>query len=239
MKSRRRVTALAAVATGSALAAVSMVIAWPSQTEARQDVPTALVGDALNGAPTRPQHTRPRPTSTTPSTAIPSGSTSTKPTSTTTTTKSTSSKPTTTTTTKPKPTTTTAGGQNGQPEELKVVEIVNARRAEAGCGPLRWNDKLATAARKHSKDMADRGYFDHNSPDGRTPWDRIKAEGYTKASGENIAAGQASPEAVMTSWMNSPGHRANILNCKSTEIGVGMHKGGSYRIYWTQTFGTG
>ncbi|WP_218150760.1 CAP domain-containing protein [Actinokineospora terrae] len=238
MKSRRRVTVLAAAATGSALAAISMVMAWPNQTEARQDLPAALVGEPLHGAPSRPHPTRPHPgSSPAPSTSIPTSTTTTTvpvTTTTTTTTKPTTTKP---TTTAPKPTTTTAG--SGQPEELAVVEIVNARRAEAGCGPLRWNDKLATAARKHSQDMAVRGYFDHNSPDGRTPWDRIKAEGYTKASGENIAAGQATPEAVMTGWMNSPGHRANILNCKSTEIGVGMYKGGSYRIYWTQTFGTG
>ncbi|NNJ07404.1 sigma-70 family RNA polymerase sigma factor [Streptomyces sp. PKU-MA01144] len=120
----------------------------------------------------------------------------------------------------------------------QVVALVNAERAKAGCGPVRSNDKLETAARRHSEDMAARGYFDHTSPDGTDPGDRITAAGYQWSTyGENIARGQQSPSSVMTSWMNSPGHRANILNCSFKELGVGIHDG-SGGPWWTQAFGT-
>ena len=85
--------------------------------------------------------------------------------------------------------------------------------------------------------MALRNYFSHTSLDGRSPWDRIEAQGYTAGSGENIAAGQSTPAAVMDAWMKSTGHRANILNCSSRAIGVGIGRGGSYGTYWTQDFG--
>ncbi|MFE0089226.1 sigma-70 family RNA polymerase sigma factor [Streptomyces sp. NPDC058991] len=120
----------------------------------------------------------------------------------------------------------------------QVVALVNAERAEAGCGPVRSNDKLETAARRHSEDMAARGYFDHTSPDGTDPGDRITAAGYRWSTyGENIARGQQSPSSVMDSWMNSPGHRANILNCSFKELGVGIHDA-SGGPWWTQAFGT-
>ncbi|MCZ7456873.1 sigma-70 family RNA polymerase sigma factor [Streptomyces sp. WMMC940] len=120
----------------------------------------------------------------------------------------------------------------------QVVALVNAERAKAGCGPVRSNDKLETAARRHSEDMAARGYFDHTSPDGTDPGDRITAAGYRWSTyGENIARGQQSPSSVMDSWMNSPGHRANILNCSFKELGVGIHDA-SGGPWWTQAFGT-
>ncbi|MEU7581448.1 sigma-70 family RNA polymerase sigma factor [Streptomyces sp. NPDC041068] len=120
----------------------------------------------------------------------------------------------------------------------QVVSLVNAERAKAGCGPVRSNDKLATAAAKHSQDMAARDYFDHTSPDGTDPGDRITAAGYRWSTyGENIARGQQTPASVMDSWMNSSGHRANILNCDFKEMGVGIHNG-SGGPWWTQAFGT-
>ncbi|OLT30785.1 hypothetical protein BJF79_09295 [Actinomadura sp. CNU-125] len=119
----------------------------------------------------------------------------------------------------------------------QVVALVNDARADNGCEPVRSNAKLAQAAQGHSADMAARGYFDHTAPDGDGPGDRITAAGYRwTAYGENIAKGQSSPESVMRSWMNSPGHRANILNCKFDEIGVGVVKAGG--PYWTQAFGS-
>ncbi|QEV16334.1 sigma-70 family RNA polymerase sigma factor [Streptomyces alboniger] len=119
----------------------------------------------------------------------------------------------------------------------QVVALVNTERAKAGCGPVRSNDKLATAAARHSSDMAARDYFDHTSPDGTGPGDRIKAAGYQWSTyGENIARGQRTPAAVMDSWMNSSGHRANILNCDFKELGVGIHNG-SGGPWWTQAFG--
>ncbi|MEU6126730.1 sigma-70 family RNA polymerase sigma factor [Streptomyces sp. NPDC047123] len=120
----------------------------------------------------------------------------------------------------------------------QVVALVNTERAKAGCGPVGSNAKLATAATKHSADMAARDYFDHTSPDGKDPGDRITAAGYRWSTyGENIARGQQTPASVMDSWMNSPGHRANILNCDFKELGVGIHNG-SGGPWWTQAFGT-
>jgi uncharacterized protein YkwD len=119
----------------------------------------------------------------------------------------------------------------------QVVKLVNEQRVDAGCQPLRTDSRLAAAAAEHSEDMAVRDYFDHNTPDGVTPWTRIEDEGYDQPSAENIAAGQPTPDAVVTAWMNSPGHRANILNCDSHASGVGFYRGGSYGYYWTQDFG--
>ncbi|MCD0451916.1 CAP domain-containing protein [Actinocorallia sp. API 0066] len=116
--------------------------------------------------------------------------------------------------------------------EAKVFALTNAERAKAGCPALRADARLVRAARKHSTDMAVNGYFAHDSQDGRSPWDRIKAEGYLDPGAENIAAGYPTPEAVVKGWMNSDGHRANILNCKLKALGVGEHQ-----RYWTQNFG--
>jgi uncharacterized protein YkwD len=121
--------------------------------------------------------------------------------------------------------------------EQQVLDLVNQQRASNGCAALRDDSKLTVAAREHSADMANQGYFDHNSPNGATPWDRIKAAGYADPSAENIAAGQPTPTDVMNAWMNSEGHRANILNCSSKAIGIGFWRGGSYGTYWTQDFG--
>ncbi|MFJ5881590.1 sigma-70 family RNA polymerase sigma factor [Kitasatospora cineracea] len=120
----------------------------------------------------------------------------------------------------------------------QVVDLVNSQRSQAGCGPVRSNAKLALAAQRHSEDMAARNFFDHTNPDGAGPQQRIDAAGYAWSGwGENIARGQKDAAAVMDSWMNSPGHRANILNCKFTELGVGIHLG-SGGPWWTQDFGT-
>ncbi|MEU2155075.1 sigma-70 family RNA polymerase sigma factor [Streptomyces sp. NPDC019396] len=120
----------------------------------------------------------------------------------------------------------------------RVIALVNAERAKAGCGPVSNNGQLASAATNHSDDMADRGFFDHTNPDGEDPGDRITDAGYRWSTyGENIARGQQSPESVMDSWMNSSGHRANILNCSFKELGVGIHNG-SGGPWWTQAFGS-
>ncbi|MEV6400057.1 sigma-70 family RNA polymerase sigma factor [Streptomyces sp. NPDC051907] len=126
-------------------------------------------------------------------------------------------------------------GNSGFAQE--VTQLVNAERAKQGCGPVSGNSQLDTAAQRHSADMAARDYFDHTSPDGTDPGDRIKAAGYQWSTyGENIARGQQSPASVMEGWMNSPGHRANILNCDFKEIGVGKHDA-SGGPWWTQVFG--
>ncbi|MEU6060860.1 sigma-70 family RNA polymerase sigma factor [Streptomyces sp. NPDC047097] len=119
----------------------------------------------------------------------------------------------------------------------QVTALVNTERQRNGCGPVSQNGQLDTAAQRHSEDMAARGYFDHTSPDGTDPGDRITAAGYRWSTyGENIARGQQTPASVMDSWMNSPGHRANILNCSFKEIGIGKHDG-SGGPWWTQVFG--
>ncbi|MDC0769077.1 sigma-70 family RNA polymerase sigma factor [Streptomyces sp. HD] len=119
----------------------------------------------------------------------------------------------------------------------QVVALVNKERSAAGCGPLAEDPLLNKAAQGHSDDMAARDFFDHTNPDGEDPGQRITAAGYNWSTyGENIAQGQQTPEAVMESWMNSPGHRANILNCSFKDIGVGIHNG-SGGPWWTQAFG--
>jgi uncharacterized protein YkwD len=121
----------------------------------------------------------------------------------------------------------------------EVLDLTNAQRAQNGCQALTANATLTSVAQAHSADMAARGFFDHINPDGRSPFDRMSAAGYSYSlAAENIAAGQATPAAVVDAWMNSSGHRANILNCKLTELGVGYATGGSYGTYWTQDFGT-
>ncbi|MFB1049096.1 sigma-70 family RNA polymerase sigma factor [Streptomyces chrestomyceticus] len=128
-------------------------------------------------------------------------------------------------------------GSGGSAFAQQVTALVNSERAKQGCSPVRANDQLVTAARRHSQDMDARNYFDHTSPDGTDPGDRITAAGYRWSTyGENIARGQRSADEVMKSWMNSPGHRANILNCDFKEIGIGTHdtSGGPT---WTQVFG--
>jgi uncharacterized protein YkwD len=123
--------------------------------------------------------------------------------------------------------------------EDQVVTLVNQERAKAGCKALTVDSRLVTAARGHSQDMATRNYFDHNTPEGVTPWTRITNAGYHFSSAaENIASGQTTPASVMNAWMNSSGHRANILNCNLRNIGVGLAYNAKHTPYWTQDFGT-
>ncbi|AUS86785.1 hypothetical protein LBYS11_10760 [Lysinibacillus sp. YS11] len=118
--------------------------------------------------------------------------------------------------------------------EQEVVKLTNAERTKAGLSPLQTDAKLMAAAREKSQDMQTNKYFSHTSPTFGSPFDRMKALGIAyKAAGENIAQGQRSPQEVVQAWMDSPGHRANILNGKFTHIGVGYVKSGNY---WTQQF---
>lgn len=125
--------------------------------------------------------------------------------------------------------------------EAEVLALTNAIRNEAGLEPLRWNVDLADAAEAHSVDMAENDYFSHRSRDGSSVGDRVRDEGYQWSRvAENIAAGQDTPEEVVDAWMNSSGHRANILNPAYEEIGIGWHEeaGDRYGDYWTQVFAT-
>jgi uncharacterized protein YkwD len=118
--------------------------------------------------------------------------------------------------------------------EDQVLALVNIQRASAGCGALSGDAALTSVARAHSADMRDRGFFSHTNPDGLDPFARAAAAGLD-ARAENIAYGQPDPASVMDSWMNSPGHRANILDCSLTRLGVGMAEGAG-GPWWTQLF---
>ncbi|MFS8482718.1 MAG: CAP domain-containing protein [Acidimicrobiia bacterium] len=132
----------------------------------------------------------------------------------------------------PAPTTTTRPPAASPAD--RVVELVNAARAEAGCGPLATDERLARAAQGHADDMAAQGYFSHTSLDGRSFADRVRDAGHPRPGGENIAQGQRSAEEVHEAWMGSPAHRDNILNCDFTAIGVGVNTGA---WTWVQDFG--
>ncbi|MFE5889909.1 CAP domain-containing protein [Streptomyces sp. NPDC056462] len=120
----------------------------------------------------------------------------------------------------------------------EVVDLTNRERARAGLSPLAVDAALGTAAQAYSADMAARAFYSHTSPEGTQPWDRAAAAGSRMRSiGENIACGQRSPGEVVEGWMNSPGHRANILKRDFTHIGIGFAGGGPAGTYWTQLFG--
>lgn len=124
--------------------------------------------------------------------------------------------------------------QEGQAVEQEVVRLVNVERAKAGLPALKTDWELARVAEHKSLDMKNKGYFSHNSPTYGSPFDMIKAYGISyRSAGENIAQGQRSAQQVVTAWMNSSGHRANILNKNYTHIGVGYVADGHY---WTQMF---
>ncbi|GAB1822035.1 CAP domain-containing protein [Herbidospora sp. RD11066] len=143
-----------------------------------------------------------------------------------------SASPSATPTTSPAP---GGGSAVGTAVENEVVRLTNAERAKAGCGALTHDAKLRTAAFNHSADMSAKNYFAHDSADGRKFSDRIKQAGFSfRAAGENIAKGYQTAAQVVQGWMDSPGHKANILNCTYTHIGVGHVVAGG--PYWTQDF---
>jgi uncharacterized protein, YkwD family len=121
--------------------------------------------------------------------------------------------------------------------ENEVIRLVNVERSKAGLGALQANWQLSRIARYKSQDMINKNYFSHMSPTYGSPFKMIETFGIRfSAAGENIAMGQRTPSEVMVSWMNSPGHRSNILSPAYTQIGVGLAKDASGRCYWTQQF---
>ena len=118
--------------------------------------------------------------------------------------------------------------------EQEVIRLVNVQRAQNGLKPLTENWELSRVARYKSQDMVDNRYFSHTSPTYGSPFQMIRNFGISfRSAGENIAYGQRTPQAVVNAWMNSSGHRANILNASYTQIGVGYVADGNY---WTQMF---
>lgn len=138
--------------------------------------------------------------------------------------------------------------------DQQVIDLVNQQRQQHGCAALTRSAQLSSAATAHSQDMALHDLFSHTGSDGSTMVSRAVAAGYNYSMlAENLAAGAATAEEVVAGWMNSPGHRANILNCDLRELGVGYYVqmddqsnvrldngqiSGPYRYYWTQDFGS-
>jgi len=122
--------------------------------------------------------------------------------------------------------------------ETEAFRLLNQDRVKHGLSELQCDDDLLIVARLHCKDMDERQYFAHTNPDGEQPWDRMNRFGIRGWSlvGENIAMGQRTPQEVQTAWMNSPGHRANILTADFTHVGVALYQREGGRTYWTQLF---
>lgn len=133
--------------------------------------------------------------------------------------------------------TDTAERADATKQAKEVLELVNKERAKVGAKPLTLSSSLTNIATIKAKDMSDKGYFDHTSPTYGSPFDMLKRFGVQySAAGENIAAGQKDANEVMDSWMNSSGHRANILKAEYEQIGIGYVEGGQYGTYWVQLF---
>ncbi len=119
----------------------------------------------------------------------------------------------------------------------EINDLVNVERVNGGCAPLKVNAQITEAAREHSEYMARTGSFSHTGKGGSRFIARVKATGYGQPSAENIAWGYRDAAAVVDGWMNSPGHRANILNCASKSVGVGAVFAANGTPYYTQDFG--
>ncbi|WP_328302669.1 sigma-70 family RNA polymerase sigma factor [Streptomyces sp. NBC_00435] len=228
-RGRRRVIGGAVLAACVAGGGLTYLATRPGAVS--PEVPPATLAAPGAGASLPPESPSPTPSpsmSASPSSS-PSGSASPSPT------------PTPSATPKPSPKSTPpkdpAPAPQGGGAAAQVIALVNSERAAAGCGPLKEDAQLRTAAQGHSDDMARRDFFAHTNPDGADPGKRTTAAGYRWSTyGENIARGQQTPAQVMDTWMKSQGHRENILNCAFKDIGVGIHQGPG-GPWWTQNFG--
>lgn len=130
-----------------------------------------------------------------------------------------------------------SSGSATSQQAQEVLQLVNAERNKMGLKSLTLSINLTSIANTKAKDMAVNNYFSHTSPTYGTPFEMLQHFGVSyRSAGENIAAGQRSATEVMNAWMNSSGHRANILNSSYTELGVGYYAGGSYGTEWVQLF---
>jgi uncharacterized protein YkwD len=235
--SRRPVVpVLAALLVGATTAATATVMAGPTDalTGERADVAASSFTQVQwPGGGARPTQTRPAAPAPTPTRSDPAPTTTTEPPS------PPPAPPPPTTTQPPAPTVEPPPPlppvePPAAPVVEAVVALVNTARTAEGCDPLRVDNRLTTAAQLHSEDMSRRNYFSHTTPEGLTFDKRIEEAGYPRPGAENLARGQQTPEDVMEGWMNSDGHRRNILNCELKTIGVGLEVDG---FYWTQDFG--
>lgn len=141
------------------------------------------------------------------------------------------------------PSTSTPGSTPGSDFVAQVLNLTNSFRQQNGLQPLSYSDRLSVAAQTYSQSMATQDFFAHAGLDGSTPQIRGTSAGYKGGIGENIAAGYATPNDVVQAWINSPGHRANLLNPSYRDIGIGYYNlpndpgNLNYQYYWTQDFG--
>ncbi|GLW35750.1 CAP domain-containing protein [Actinoplanes regularis] len=150
---------------------------------------------------------------------------------------STPSQPTPSQPTPSRPTPSAPAGSSEQAVQTEINRLVNVQRTSNGCAALTVNDQLTAAARGHSAWMAQTGTMSHTGSGGSTFSDRVKAAGYAQPSAENVAMGQRTAAEVVNGWMNSSGHRKNILNCQSKAVGVGVVHAANGTPYYTQDFG--
>jgi uncharacterized protein YkwD len=228
---------LAVVGAGAALLPASFTGSGTA-AELPEAAVAALVPGAGGGAPGTGAA---RPSGAPPSAAVPPSSAAPKPAPSKTATKKPAAKKVTPTKTPTRKPTTSAPkvGAGLAAQETEVIRLVNVERGEAGCGSVKLNTKLRAAMRLHVQELGTHGdlYISHVSDDGRDFVARAKEQGYNDPGGENVARGQRDAADVMTSWMNSDGHRANILNCSFKAIGVGAVRGVDGSIVWGQIFG--
>ena len=192
----------------------------PSKPESTPNNPSTTPQQKPESTPSTPSTTPQQKPESTPST--PSTTPQQKP-------ESTPSKP--STTPEQKPSTDFSSYQQ------QVLDLVNAERTKRGISALTLDSNLSSVATKKSQDMVNKNYFDHTSPTYGSPFDMMKQFGISyRTAGENIAKGQKTPQEVVTAWMNSEGHRKNILNPNFTNLGVGIAKDSKGTTYWTQMF---
>lgn len=143
----------------------------------------------------------------------------------------------------PSPTASPPPARESAARVRRLLELTDAFRVESGLAPLQLDARLTAAAQSYAEKMAREGFFDHASPDGSTPVDRLIRAGYHGSTwGENLAAGYSTPEATLEAWIKSPGHRANLRNAGFSHVGVGHCLGASREYgedypYWVQEFG--
>ncbi|MFD0345713.1 sigma-70 family RNA polymerase sigma factor [Kitasatospora aburaviensis] len=220
----------AAGGTAAVLAVATLALVWPSSTQPAPVAPEpsapATVPDAVPTA-TVAALPVPEPTVTETSTPPPAPVVTPPPVTAT---------PTVTPTPTPTPSPTAVRTPPPSPER-QLVDLVNAERAKAGCGPLRIDPKLHTAAQKHADDMVARGFFDHVNPDGVHADARISAAGYKWSQGENLDRGPTAPSTVFSHWMDGGIHQSNMLDCGFKDVGVGVASGPA-GLLWTQDLGS-
>jgi uncharacterized protein YkwD len=130
----------------------------------------------------------------------------------------------------------TTAPSNGTADEQRAFSLLNADRAKNGLPALRWNSNLAGLAEEYGQDMINRHYFSHYNPEGQSPFDRMRADGISYSyAGENLAI-NTSVDTAEQAFMNSPGHRANILNANYTEVGLGVRYDSRGSAYVVQEF---